>query len=561
MVNTYYIPIQSMNLAHYLASGIIAPANYIENRNKDIQDRFNNFILLSTSKYTIETNCAIEIVLNKLEEAPIRISENFFLFDMPIPISRIKNIYFNDEKQKINTIFNIDSGAAFIPNKIIKTIKEIGVNTIELNNISCKPSQMNWNSFLKKYDQVLGGVSSMKISREEFQNYPTHYFSTLGNINKLFKNILENQNITIENNFEFAFTDHGNFKEFHDTIYSEINIDIVKKFADINKIKLEEKNGLIQIDKIPENKTTYFVAILETYGNDKRKKIDSFVSDLVSGKFIENKKEGLSLIFGLNKGYKAFRNKYKTSNFEVDIKFKLNSKLDYYIIESVYQNVFNSKDNNISFEYIDDLFFENNSINVQNSNYFTYQVLDEMIIWKQKIQSPIEILINKITDKICKWFPNFIEVKKKEIELIFKEDFIEFQVSIQKELDDKYKNEIENLKKIIEEKDKIIIEFKNKTESNLSFASNIENEKTETKEKINYKNLSDSSNENYVNEEIITLFPNELEFSDSEYTELDLKKKNLNELKELANLYKIKVSSKIIKGELINLILKYKAKK
>ena len=561
MVNTYFIPIQSMNLAHYLGSGIIAPANYFENRNKDIQDRFNNYLLLSTSKYTIETNCCIEIVLNKSEEAPLRISENFFLFDMPIPISRIKNIYFNDEKQKINTIFDIASGTAFIPNKIIKTTKENSVNTSELDNVSYKPSEINWNSYLKKYDQVLGGVSSMKISKEEFQNYPTHYFSTLGNINKLFKNILENQNITIENNFEFAFTDKGNFKEFHDTIYSEINIDVVKKFASINKIKLEEKNGLIQIDNIPENKTTYFVAILETYGNDKRKKIDSFVSDLISGKFIENKKEGLSLIFGLNKGYKAFRNKYKTSNFEVDIKFKLNSKLDYYIIESVYQNVFNSIDNNVSFKYIDDLFLESSLNDVQNSNYFTYQVLDELIIWKPKIKSPIEILMNKITDKISKWFPNFIEVKKKEIELIFKEDFIEFQVSIQKELGDKYNNEIENLKKIIEEKDKIITEFQNKIESNIPFATEIKKEKTDNKQNINYENLNNSSNENYVNEEIVTLFSDEIEFSDYQYSELDLKKKSLNNLKELANLCKIKVPSKINKGELINLILNYNSKK
>ena len=85
----------------------------------------------------------------------------------------------------------------------------------------------------------------------------------------------------------------------------------------------------------------------------------------------------------------------------------------------------------------------------------------------------------------------------------------------------------------------------------------IKNEKTDSKQNINYENISNSSNVNYVNEEIVTLFSDEIEFSDCQYSELDLKKKSLNNLKELANLCKIKVPSKINKGELINLILNF----
>ena len=57
-----------MNLAHYLGSGIIAPSIYIENKNSDIQDRFSNYLLISTEKFTIETNCSIKIVLNNDDE-------------------------------------------------------------------------------------------------------------------------------------------------------------------------------------------------------------------------------------------------------------------------------------------------------------------------------------------------------------------------------------------------------------------------------------------------------------------------------------------------------------
>lgn len=322
MSNSFYIPIHSMNLAHYLGSGIIVPSIYIENKNADVQDRFKNYLLLSSSKFTKDTNCAIEIVLNNDEEAPKKVSGNFYLFDMPLPISRIKNIYFTNEEQKVNTNFNITSGSAFIPEGHLKVTKEENIDTKELDGVKYQSSEKNWSEYLKRYDQILGGFSTMKISKEQFQNYPTHYFSTLGNINNLFSNILEKQNVNIKNSFQFAFTNEGQFKNFHNTIYSEIDYSEVQRYAENekDKVKLEVKNGIVQIDKISENTNTYLVAILERYGKGKRMQNDSFISDLISDKFFQNidkgekgkKKEGLSLIFGLNKGYKAFRNKYKT---------------------------------------------------------------------------------------------------------------------------------------------------------------------------------------------------------------------------------------------------------
>jgi hypothetical protein len=356
MKTTYFIPIKSMNLAHYLSSGIIAPVNYIENRNQDVQNRFNNNILLSTSKFTTESNCSLEIVFDEKEEIPKKISDNFFLFNMPIPISRIKAIYFTETQQKTNTVFNITSGAAFIPGKLLLISDDKPIATNELENIIIKTTEVDWKHYLKKFDQIMGGFALMKIGKEDFQNYPFHYFKTLGNINSFFHQILNDQDIKIENVFEFVFIDNGKFKSFHDTIYSEVTSDVVARYASKDNIIIETRNSLIQIDKIPETSQTYLVSILDSYGPGKRKQVDSFISDLVSGNFNEKRKEGLSLIFGINKGYSSFRNKYKTSNFEVDIKFHLDSKLDYYIIESIYQNVFNSLNNISSFKYIDSLF-------------------------------------------------------------------------------------------------------------------------------------------------------------------------------------------------------------
>ncbi len=612
MSNSFYIPIHSMNLAHYLGSGIIAPSIYIENNNADIQDGLRNYLLLSSSKFTKDTNCAIEIVLNTEEEAPKKISENFYLFDKPLPISRIKGIYFTNEEKKISSNFDITSGSAFIPEGLLKVSMEESIDTKELENIEYQPSERNWTNFLKRYDQILGGFSTMKISKENFQNYPTHYFSTLGNINNLFTNILDKQNISIENSFQFAFTNEGKFKDFHNTIYSEIDYSEVQRYAENDKVKLEVKNGLVQIDKISENTQTYLVAILESYGKGKRKQVDSFISDLISGKFNEKKKEGLSLIFGLNKGYKAFRNKYKTSNFEVDIKFQLNSKLDYYIIESIYQNIFNNLDNIRYFPYIDEWLITSKQAEAVNPSYVTYQMVDKTIIWKAKVLSPIESLLNNIVQKVCSWFPSFIQVKKNEIELIFKES-IELFVKennddITKQLNAELNQTRVTLKQFkaeIKERESIIIkleaenkslqnsfnELKNKIDSQEKQNANentvisdeiLKTEKLTTDnqldDEINNENKQEQKDElvslyeiksepllvqepvksksiiNHTNNG--SLFENDSSFQ-TNFREIELNKKSMNDLREIAKDYKIQKCSAMKKEVLIDTILKY----
>ncbi|WP_430827439.1 hypothetical protein [Chryseobacterium indologenes] len=543
-----------MNLAHYLGSGIIVPSIYIENKNADIQDRFKNYLLLSSSKFTKETNCAIEIILNNDEEAPKKISEHFYLFDMPLPISRIKNIYFINEEQKVNTNFNITSGSAFIPDGLLKVSQEESIETKELENIEVQSSEKNWSEYLKKYDQILGGFSTMKISKDNFQNYPTHYFSALGNVNTLFGDILAQQSINIENSFQFAFTDEGRFKNFHNTIYSEIDYKEVERYAESDKIKLEVKNGLLQIDKIAENTQTYLVAILESYGKGKRKQVDSFISDLIAGKFVEKKKEGLSLIFGLNKGYKAFRNKYKTSNFEVDIKFHLDSKLDYYIIESIYQNVFNSLNNISSFKYIDSLFLETKKDEIKTSKYITYQMINETIVWKVRPISIVEKVLSKIAQRVNDWFPSFVQVKKNEIELLFKSEIEDFKTEIETEVSNRYKTELEQNKALIKHLNNIISD-KDKTINQLNHQITINIQSEYVEKQAETENIKQTNAEvDLVDENNDSLFTYDTSFS----REAELKNMSEEKLKSIAKQYKI---TKRKKDLIIAEIIKHESKK
>ncbi|NBA77746.1 hypothetical protein GOQ04_19470 [Emticicia sp. ODNR4P] len=563
-----------MNLAHYLMSGIIVPSIYIENKNIDIQDKFKNYLLLSSQKFTKDTNCAIEIILNVDEEVPRKISDNFYLFDMPLPISRISNIYFTSEEQKVSTNFNITSGSAFIPDGLLKVSKDESVATQELDNVVFQPSEVNWSEYLKKYDQLLGGFSTMIIGKEKFQNYPTHYFSTLGNINNLFKSILEQQNIKAENSFQFAFTDEGRFKNFHNTIYSEVDYNEVQRYAENEKEKviLEVKNGLIQIDKIPENTNTYLVAILERYGKGKRMQVDSFISDLISDKFFRNitsserskKKEGLSLIFGLNKGYKAFRNKYKTANFEVDVKFHLDTKLDYYIIESIYQSVFNSLNSVLLFKYIDNLFSESKKEESQTAKYITYQMIDKTIILKERSDTSIERVLERISDVISKWFP--FGVKKNEIESLFRADIESFKNSIEADLTNRYKAELDKNKTQIEQLNNNILE-QEKTISLLEAQLKevhqpvFENKKDLVEEKHIEANTLSNARVPLVNENSVSLFSDDIVFSSTKSREFDLNRMDDDKLQVIASQYDIKNIKKKKRKTLIADIIKHESKK
>lgn len=539
-----------MNLAHYLGSGIIAPSIYIENKNSDIQDRFSNYLLISTEKFTIETNCSIEIVLNNDDEFPEKISERFYLLQRPLPISRIKGVYFTNEEQKISTSFNITAGTAFIPEGLLKVSKEAGIETKELEGIEYKKFSKDWSVYLKKYDQILGGFSSMKISKRSFQSYPTHYFSALGNINRHFGNILAEQGVDIENNFQFAFTNEGKFGDFQNAIYSEIDFGEVKRFAEKDKVKLEVKNGIIQIENIPDQTQTYLLAILESYGKNKRKQIDSFVSDLISGKFIEKKKEGLSLIFGLNKGYKAFRNKYKTQNFEINVKFKLESRLDYYIIESIFQYVFNLSNLISSFKYIDELVIDNKVNQAHSSNYIFYKMIDEQILWKERSLSQLEKLLEVITQKVRSWFPSFVDLKKSELEKIFKNELESFQLSIE----ESFKTEINNNKNLIE---KLELENSKKDEVIANLSSQISTEKSKIMaiSAAEKKSIMEESEPIYGE-----LFSDKSSISVEQTREIELNRKKIPSLKSIAEQYKIKKISSLNKSQLIKEILNYEFK-
>lgn len=390
-IKTLYLPIDTTNIGKLFSLGCICPSEYFDRWITDPQSlpirKYS--ILLCAEKYTDQTSCSLEIVFTEEEEKFVKkISDDFYTLHTPLPISRIKKIFFRDNKQREITIHDIIRGDAFIPEHLIEIDKSSTfVQIAQLPNVSENINIENaWEEQKEKTDifkKIIGGFALMRIGGDQYKDYSTNYFQTLSKLNKIINNYLLLSNYQFNNYLSHFIDNAGRTKDSF--IYKSVNIDFVSNLASSEDIQIEKKHGNIIFDKIT-NEKIYVAAILASYGNDKgkRKSIDKFILDLSNGKFKNEFIEELCLLFGINQGYDAFRNSYKFEEKQVDVKYKLDSQIDYYTIESVYQYVFNNRVSKDKFEHLDNWCPMYSGENVNRMEYNTYRILDKDIIFEKK---------------------------------------------------------------------------------------------------------------------------------------------------------------------------------
>ena len=351
---TYYLSIESICLAHYISKALILPSRFYKNKPSDIQTIESDYLVLSKDKFLNRSNCSIELVLNEEEIKYLKKNENenIFFYTYPIAISRIKKIFFMDEAQKIKTIDNIQRGVGFIYEKLIEISNDSDVKiNIEIDSYKY-PYELEEN--IKTYNQVLGGVAFVRHKLKG--EYAENYFSILSHFNDVIKKYFENSEYKINYKYNGAFSGEGSFwGEIHQFLYGDITDQELLNFAKKEEINIERRNGLWQYEEIENKKSIiYKLAILSIYGEDssKRKKTNDLISDCKNGKIPRDKQEGIALIYGINNGYSAFRNEYEKKI----VKFKMDSLLDYYTVEAIFQYTVNNKKHNEKFEYIDTIF-------------------------------------------------------------------------------------------------------------------------------------------------------------------------------------------------------------
>ena len=379
----YYLPINSSSLAHYFVCACVKPACYFENKPQDIQDRFRNALLLSTELGTKDTDCCIELVVTKAEETLlVPCGKSFYLFPVPLPISRIKKIYFQNQRQLELTLSNINLSAAFIPHSLA-AVTRFSSAGYEGNHFDDKIVGKDFSHQLELFDRVLGSLALMKTAKEPYMNYSENYASTLSFFNALVKDDLERQGLQINDKYFGLFSRSGSFIKFIPYLERKISKEDLDQIAADNKQRIERSfTKAINFDKL--SGMPYTFAVLQSFGvGDEAapKKIDSLISTNFE-EIKDDKAEGIALCYGYNRGYSIFSNSYGTEETRRQtVKYLLDSQLDYYTIESVYQFAFYSNAASTHFPYLDDWCPKKNQHPKRKTDYL---VMDTALIGKKK---------------------------------------------------------------------------------------------------------------------------------------------------------------------------------
>ena len=384
----YYIPLDSKNLSAHFTNGYISPQRYQKNEkgdsiaHNDVQSIYDKHLLVTTFLYADDSNCSLEIIFTEVEKNElIKIGNNgsLFLFEKCLPLSRVKQVIFrNDEKLK-RTVANINIGGAFLRSSMLKEQDEpsIAVNEILLKCKSDDVLLVNTipnEDMLDKYSRMLSAFSLMRVITPIDNEYPLEYIDFFS---QLSSQVFSNGSLTNVN--------------IHDEAMLQNLLRLTQNAVEGENIPTNTA-GVYDLEKIQDDKI-FLKAFLLKYGNgpNAKHKIDDFIDHLVNQKKgLKELPAKLAFYLGYRENYSALQNKYNIGNREVSVKFKLDSKFDYYVLESLYQLVFNSIEQSGKFTYLDDWIPE--FVNIDSfEGYESELVLGKPIKGKKK-QTPLEYL-------------------------------------------------------------------------------------------------------------------------------------------------------------------------
>ena len=403
------LQIHRIKLQDYIQSALIAPDKYLGDEvEKDIQSKNPDFLVLSDGyfKELDEHQILLELILTDEDKEKLIKVDDIYYMDFPLPITRIKKIYVQDEDIKKHIIINVDnSEKGFSPERLFDTFSKDDVKLFEKKDYSELSKTITKSDFIYEitlFNKRLGMFSFMKNTNIYYSNdtgiisnYSNNYLLTLKDYLSKDKDKSELLNILKENNdFKvFLYTNNQMDKDFIETVYNKIeDMEIKEIFSKV----LEPNNILKTLPLLLEKEAYvyYFICLVYYFRQKDSNKKDNFkqeIKNLIPKEIAET----ALAILGIYFGYKILRANEKIElNDEIykeifgsllNIKFKLDSKLDYITIESLYQRSFQMK-SELSFEYLeypesknDNIDFKDSDKFKQNYNYEEEIFFDEVV--------------------------------------------------------------------------------------------------------------------------------------------------------------------------------------
>jgi hypothetical protein len=276
----YFFQIKASNLSNYLSHGYLYPLAleesdiYLkENRGADIQSMFPGFIILSSNPLTSFENddVLIELTLNDIQVDRIHES-GLFACKQPIPISRLKTIFFKSTSTKTSVISSLSTFPdCFPPNKLCKILPDNLSKTVEVPleeiKLPANDELQSWRQVLNIYDRILGAFAFIKnagilLSERDstIQEYTNGFMWLLNSVNALkeLNNYKSNSFISRALNLDEIELNNGSrllFKLMLERIYANETISfetatsIVSSVLASGLLKTEEQEDFKSIEK------------------------------------------------------------------------------------------------------------------------------------------------------------------------------------------------------------------------------------------------------------------------------------------------------------------------
>jgi hypothetical protein len=319
-----------------------------------------------------------------------KINNEVYSLDKPLPITRIKNIYVLNRKVDSKNIQKSlkDYNMGYISEKLFESFPKGNKKFIQYSlGAHGEYEVLDHSKSVLEYDKMMGFFASIKNTNfyytnknNIYQNYSDHYFNfyvpdAVGATDKKIINTTQ----WIKENF-FYRSDIGkklilqlNSTDYIDEEFLTIIIDMIGNSNSEVKNKLEilrddplEKKEILYFFKEYQEPIYYYISLLFIYGKKGSHDKYAFKENILQ-EVPYDKAENTLALFGLYYGYtslpasekidiedKEFKKIVKDDKF--NIKFKLDSQLDYLLVESIYQYTFNNKKENIEVDYLKEIF-------------------------------------------------------------------------------------------------------------------------------------------------------------------------------------------------------------
>lgn len=399
-----FIHLHASNLLYFFNYGVIYPLALEEsliykneNREFDTFTLVEEYILLKEEisfKNHSDQDVFVEIVTDSIPLAFIA-EHNVFCCAQPIPISRVRAIYFNSVESLKSFIASSKTYPdCYIPEDLCK-VADGSTNMVkqnsELGKLNLRPNLdlEKWKLRLSKFDKLMGLVSFIKnggifFADQEnfFQEYTPTYISLISSINQTY--LTEDKKGTSHYRFmlfpeemEIRSLQRELFRQILDKIYTNqefsfrSSIILLEQLVSLQHANLEDKKELNSVIALLQGLSSYQLVFddvirrpelknnfpllallfLSKYSNRGKTHTDK---QAVRNVFIRNEAElskpvveFLLAILGLYYGYNTMVKSDTNLNFKdrvfsqiaeevQSIKFKLDTYFDRFIIESLF---------------------------------------------------------------------------------------------------------------------------------------------------------------------------------------------------------------------------------